>query len=137
MNKKKEIDKLARLTVLANFVNSKLKEQKTLVKSFVTEEDKVLKGVEHKLNVIIRSYKRFDSEAFRKDQPEVYNDYKTKVVSSMELKPLIDAEQESELLTESFPSIVQILALHLSTASVPLMTQPSFYNRYKLQVDLF
>jgi hypothetical protein len=29
MNKKKEIDKLARLTVLANFVNSKLKEQKT------------------------------------------------------------------------------------------------------------
>jgi len=38
MNKKKEIDKLARLTVLANFVNSKLKEQKTLVKSFVTEE---------------------------------------------------------------------------------------------------
>ena len=103
MNKKKEIDKLARLTVLANFVNSKLKEQKTLVKSFVTEEDKVLKGVEHKLNVIIRSYKRFDSEAFRKDQPEVYNDYKTKVVSSMELKPLIDAEQESELLTENFP----------------------------------
>jgi len=84
MNKKKEIDKLARLTVLANFVNSKLKEQKTLVKSFVTEEDKVLK-------------------AFRKDQPEVYNDYKTKVVSSMELKPLIDAEQESELLTENFP----------------------------------
>ena len=58
MNKKKEIDKLARLTVLANFVNSKLKEQKTLVKSFVTEEDKVLKGIEHKLNVIIRSYKR-------------------------------------------------------------------------------
>ena len=103
MNKKKEIDKLARLTVLANFVNSKLKEQKTLVKSFVTEEDKVLKGVEHKLNVIIRSYMRFDSEAFRKDQPEVYNDYKTKVVSSMELKPLIDAEQESELLTENFP----------------------------------
>ena len=103
MNKKKEIDKLARLTVLANFVNSKLKEQKTLVKSFVTEEDKVLKGIEHKLNVIIRSYKRFDSEAFRKDQPEVYNDYKTKVVSSMELKPLIDAEQESELLTENFP----------------------------------
>jgi hypothetical protein len=90
-------------SVLANFVNSKLKEQKTLVKSFVTEEDKVLKGVEHKLNVIIRSYKRFDSEAFRKDQPEVYNDYKTKVVSSMELKPLIDAEQESELLTENFP----------------------------------
>ena len=83
MNKKKEIDKLARLTVLAKFVNQKLKEQKTLVKSFVTEEDKVLRGVEHKLNVIIRSYKRFDSEAFRKDQPEVYNDYKTKVVQSM------------------------------------------------------
>ena len=40
----------------------------------------------------LESYKRFDSEAFRKDQPEVYNDYKTKVVSSMELKPFIDAE---------------------------------------------
>ena len=44
MNKKKEIDKLARLTILANFVSSKLKEQKDLVKSFINEEDKVLKG---------------------------------------------------------------------------------------------
>ena len=105
MNKKKEIDKLARLTILNNFISSKLKEQKNLVKSFVKEEDKVLKGMEHKLNVIIREYKRFDSEAFRTDQPEVYNDYKTKVVSSMELKPIIDADQESELLTENFPMI--------------------------------
>ncbi len=38
--------------------------------------------------------------------------------------------------TESFPSIDQILALRLITASVPLTVQPSFYNRYKLQVDL-
>tara|TARA_Y100001937_G_scaffold2275_1_gene2835 strand:+ start:143 stop:601 length:459 start_codon:yes stop_codon:yes gene_type:complete len=105
MNKKKEIDKLARLTVLNNFISSKLKEQKELVKSFVQEEDKVLKGIEHKLNVIIRSYKRFDSEAFRKDQPDVYQSYKTKVVSSMELKPIVDAEEESELLTENFPMI--------------------------------
>jgi len=73
MNKKKEIDKLARLTILNNFISSKLKEQKNLVKSFVTSEDKVLKGMEHKLNVINREYKRFDSEAFRTDQPEVYN----------------------------------------------------------------
>ena len=41
MNKKKEIDKLARLTILNNFISSKLKEQKNLVKSFVTSEDKV------------------------------------------------------------------------------------------------
>ena len=54
MNKKKEIDKLARLTILANFVSSKLKEQKDLVKSFINEEDKVLKGIEHKMNVISR-----------------------------------------------------------------------------------
>jgi hypothetical protein len=46
MNKKKEIDKLARLTILNNFISSKLKEQKNLVKSFVTSEDKVLKGME-------------------------------------------------------------------------------------------
>ena len=105
MNKKKEIDKLARLTILNNFISSKLKEQKNLVKSFVKEEDKVLKGMGHKLNVIIREYKRFDSEAFRTDQPEVYNSYKTKVVQSMELKPIVDADQESELLTENFPMI--------------------------------
>ncbi len=80
MNKKKEIDKLARLTILANFVSSKLKEQKDLVKSFITEEDKVLKGIDHKLNVIIREYERFDSESFRKEQPEVYKSYKTKLV---------------------------------------------------------
>ena len=51
MNKKKEIDKLVRLTILNNFISSKLKEQKTIVKSFVGEE-KVLKGLEHKMNVI-------------------------------------------------------------------------------------
>ena len=56
---------MARLTILNNFISSKLKEQKNLVKSFVTSEDKVLKGMEHKLNVINREYKRFDSEAFR------------------------------------------------------------------------
>ena len=54
MNKKKEIDKLARLTILSNFVSSKLKEQKDLVKSFINEEDKVIKGIEQKQNVIIR-----------------------------------------------------------------------------------
>ena len=94
MNKKKEIDKLARLTILSNFISSKLKEQKDLVKSFVEEEDKVLKGIDHKLNVIVREYERFDSESFRKDQPEVYKSYKTKLVRSVELKPVIDSEEE-------------------------------------------
>ena len=103
MNKKKEIDKLARLTILSNFISSKLKEQKDLVKSFVDEEDKVLKGIDHKLNVIVREYERFDSESFRKDQPEVYKSYKTKLVRSVELKPVIDSEEESEILTENFP----------------------------------
>ena len=103
MNKKKEIDKLARLTILSNFVSSKLKEQKDLVKSFINEEDKVLKGIEHKLNVIVREYERFDSESFRKEQPEVYKSYKTKLVRSVELKPIIDQEEESEILTENFP----------------------------------
>ena len=103
MNKKKEIDKLARLTILSNFISSKLKEQKDLVKSFVEEEDKVLKGIDHKLNVIVREYERFDSESFRKDQPEVYKSSKTKVVRSVELKPVIDSEEESEILTENFP----------------------------------
>ena len=103
MNKKKEIDKLARLTILANFVSSKLKEQKDLVKSFVEEEDKVLKGIDHKLNVIVREYERFDSESFRKDQPDVYKSYKTKLVRSVELKPVLDSEEESEILTENFP----------------------------------
>jgi hypothetical protein len=85
MNKKKEIDKLARLTILSNFISSKLKEQKDLVKSFVEEEDKVLKGIDHKLNVIVREYERFDSESFRKDQPEVYKSYKTKLLGRLNL----------------------------------------------------
>ena len=103
MNKKKEIDKLARLTILSNFVSSKLKEQKDLVKSFINEEDKVLKGIEHKLNVITREYARFDSELFRKEHPATYKAYKVKLVKSVELKPLIDQEEESEILTENFP----------------------------------
>jgi hypothetical protein len=43
MNKKKEIDKLVRLTILNNFISSKLKEQKDLVKSFVGETIKFSK----------------------------------------------------------------------------------------------
>ena len=103
MNKKKEIDKLVRLTILNNFISSKLKEQKTLVKSFVTSEDKVLKGIEYKMNVIPREYKKFDSARFKVEQPLMYSQYKTMTVESIELKPIVDQDQESELLTENFP----------------------------------
>ena len=102
MNKKKEIDKLVRLTILSNFISSKLKEQRTIVKSFVGDE-KVLKGVEHKMNVIKREYKKFDSARFKVEQPLMYSQYRTQIVESIELKPIVDHEQESELLTENFP----------------------------------
>ena len=102
MNKKKEIDKLVRLTILNNFISSKLKEQRTIVKSFVGDE-KVLKGVEHKMNVIKREYKKFDSARFKVEQPLMYSQYRTQIVESIELKPIVDHEQESELLTENFP----------------------------------
>ncbi len=102
MNKKKEIDKLVRLTILNNFISSKLKEQKTIVKSFV-EEEKVLKGLEHKMNVIRREYTKFDSARFKVEQPLMYNQYRTQIVESVELKPIVDHDQESELLTENFP----------------------------------
>jgi len=104
MNKKKEIDKLVRLTILNNFISSKLKEQKTIVKSFVGEE-KVLKGIDHKMNVIRREYKKFDSSRFKVEQPLMYNQYKTQIVESLELKPIVDQDQESELLTENFPLV--------------------------------
>ena len=102
MNKKKEIDKLVRLTILSNFISSKLKEQRTIVKSFVGDE-KVLKGVEHKMNVIKREYKKFDSARFKVEQPLMYSQYRTQIVESIELKPIVDHDQESELLTENFP----------------------------------
>ena len=104
MNKKKEIDKLVRLTILNNFISSKLKEQKTIVKSFVGDE-KVLKGLEHKMNVIKREYKKFDSARFKVEQPLMYSQYRTQIVESIELKPIVDHEQESDLLTENFPML--------------------------------
>ncbi len=104
MNKKKEIDKLVRLTILSNFISSKLKEQRTIVKSFVGDE-KVLKGVEHKMNVIKREYKKFDSARFKVEQPLMYNQYRTQIVESIELKPIVDHDQESDLLTENFPML--------------------------------
>ena len=104
MNKKKEIDKLVRLTILNNFISSKLKEQRTIVKSFVGDE-KVLKGVEHKMNVIKREYKKFDSARFKVEQPLMYNQYRTQIVESIELKPIVDHDQESDLLTENFPML--------------------------------
>ena len=104
MNKKKEIDKLVRLTILNNFISSKLKEQRTIVKSFVGDE-KVLKGLEHKMNVIKREYKKFDSARFKVEQPLMYSQYRTQIVESIELKPIVDHEQESDLLTENFPML--------------------------------
>jgi hypothetical protein len=104
MNKKKEIDKLVRLTILSNFISSKLKEQRTIVKSFVGDE-KVLKGLEHKMNVIKREYKKFDSARFKVEQPLMYNQYRTQIVESIELKPIVDHDQESDLLTENFPML--------------------------------
>ena len=105
MNKKKEIDKLVRLTILNNFISSKLKEQKDLVKSFVGEDDLVLKGLEHKMNVVRRSYYKFNSAEFQLQEPVKYRQYRTQLVESIELKPIVDAEQESELLTENFPML--------------------------------
>ena len=105
MNKKKEIDKLVRLTILNNFISSKLKEQKDLVKSFVGEDDLVLKGLEHKMNVVRRSYYKFNSAEFQLQEPLRYKQYRTQLVESIELKPIVDAEQESELLTENFPML--------------------------------
>jgi len=105
MNKKKEIDKLVRLTILNNFISSKLKEQKDLVKSFVGENDLVLKGLEHKMNVVRRSYYKFNSAEFQLQEPLRYRQYRTQLVESIELKPIVDAEQESELLTENFPML--------------------------------
>jgi hypothetical protein len=105
MNKKKEIDKLVRLTILNNFISSKLKEQRDLVKSFVGEDDKVLKGIEHKMNVIRRSYYKFNSAEFKLKEPLRYSQYKTQLVESVELKPIVDQDQESELLTENFPLV--------------------------------
>jgi ABC-type transport system involved in Fe-S cluster assembly fused permease/ATPase subunit len=104
MNKKKEIDKLVRLTILSNFISSKLKEQRTIVKSFVGDE-KVLKGLEHKMNVIKREYKKFDSARFKVEQPLMYSQYRTQIVESIELKPIVDHDQESDLLTENFPML--------------------------------
>jgi hypothetical protein len=104
MNKKKEIDKLVRLTILNNFISSKLKEQRTIVKSFVGDE-KVLKGLEHKMNVIKREYKKFDSARFKVEQPLMYSQYRTQIVESIELKPIVDHDQESDLLTENFPML--------------------------------
>ena len=105
MNKKKEIDKLVRLTILNNFISSKLREQKDLVKSFVGEDELVLKGLEHKMNVVRRSYYKFNSAEFKLQEPLRYNQYKTQLVESVELKPIVDAEQESELLTENCPML--------------------------------
>jgi len=108
MNKKKEVDKLVRLTVLHNFISSKLREQKDLVKSFVAEDDKIVRGEEHKMNVIRREYYKFNSTEFKLKEPLRYHQYKTKLVESLELKPILDNEEEAELIDiETLRSVAQ------------------------------
>ncbi len=98
MNKKKEVDKLVRLTVLHNFISKQLTEQKDLIKTIISDDDKVIKGEVHKINILHRSYMKFDSALLREHQPELYASYKTKAIHSIELKPLIDHDEEEQLV---------------------------------------
>ena len=41
---------------------------------------------------------KFDSALLREHQPELYASYKTKVIHSIELKPLIDQDEEEQLV---------------------------------------
>ena len=97
------IDDLARLTLVAKMVQEQINLKRNVLKERLSKNPKTKKhvflGKEWSIMAIYRTSKRLDSERLRKDIGEKkYDAYKTKVVRSVEFKPVPnEIEKETQL----------------------------------------
>ena len=97
------IDDLARLTLVAKMVQEQINLKRNILKERLSKNPKTKKhvflGKEWSIMAIYRTSKRLDSERLRKDIGEKkYDAYKTKVVRSVEFKPVPnEIEKETQL----------------------------------------
>jgi len=97
------IDDLARLTLVAKMVQEQINLKRNILKERLSKNPKTKKhiflGKEWSIMAIYRTSKRLDSERLRKAIGEKkYDAYKTKVVRSVEFKPVPnEIEKETQL----------------------------------------
>ena len=97
------IDDLARLTLVAKMVQEQINLKRNILKERLSKNPKTKKhvflGKEWSIMAIYRTSKRLDSEKLRKAIGEKkYDAYKTKVVRSVEFKPVPnEIEKETQL----------------------------------------
>lgn len=109
------IDDLARLTLVAKMVQEQINLKRNILKERLSKNPKTKKhvflGKEWSIMAIYRTSKRLDSERLRKDIGEKkYDAYKTKVVRSVEFKPVPnEIEKETQLTKEVVDSSVLAL----------------------------
>tara|TARA_Y100000034_G_scaffold69252_1_gene83607 strand:- start:409 stop:777 length:369 start_codon:yes stop_codon:yes gene_type:complete len=109
------IDDLARLTLVAKMVQEQINLKRNILKERLSKNPKTKKhvflGKEWSIMAIYRTSKRLDSERLRKAIGEKkYDAYKTKVVRSVEFKPVPnEIEKETQLTKEVVDSSVLAL----------------------------
>jgi len=97
------IDDLARLTLVAKMVQEQINLKRNILKERLSKNPKTKKhvflGKEWSIMAIYRTSKRLDSERLRKAIGEKkFDSYKTKVVRSVEFKPVPnEIEKETQL----------------------------------------
>ena len=109
------IDDLARLTLCAKMVKEQIDLKRKILKERLSKNPKTKKhiflGKEWSIMAIYRTSKRLDSEKLRQAIGEKkYDAFKTKVVRSVEFKPVPnEIEKESQLTKEVVDSSVLTL----------------------------
>ena len=99
------IDDLARLTLVAKMVQEQIDLKRKILKERLSKNPKTKKhvflGKEWSIMAIYRTSKRLDSEKLRQAIGEKkYDSYKTKVVRSVEFKPVPNEIEKEPRLTK-------------------------------------
>ena len=99
------IDDLARLTLVAKMVQEQINLKRNILKERLSKNPKTKKhiflGKEWSIMAIYRTSKRLDSEKLRQAIGEKkYDAYKTKVVRSVEFKPVPNEIEKEPRLTK-------------------------------------
>ena len=115
MAKKVEVfvDDLARLKLVRKLVDEQIELRHKILKERLLKRSKksnkhIFMGVDYSILAIFRQSKRMDTEKLRKAIGEKkYDAFKTKIVDSVEFKPVAhDLEQERELTEQTINSTV-------------------------------
>ena len=97
------VDDLARLKLVKKLVDEQIELRHKILRERLSKRSKkankhIFMGVDYSILAIFRQSKRMDNDKLRKAIGEKkYDAYKTKIVESVEFKPIINYDNETEL----------------------------------------